>query len=86
MEIATLSQFLSDEDRQIVTNFYCREDISYQAPGKRDTKSVKDPEAKKRKLLQKRYLVMSVKEPYQQSIEETNLRHVKKTVFLNLSP
>lgn len=56
---------LSKEQVETVQNFYCRDDISRQAPGKRDTKSVKDSISGKRKIFQKRHMVVTVKEAFQ---------------------
>ncbi|XP_050500497.1 uncharacterized protein LOC126880583 isoform X1 [Diabrotica virgifera virgifera] len=77
---------LSDEVKKTVKDFFIRDDISYQAPGKRDTKSIKDPVTNKRANVQKRFLVMSVKEAYQQFIQETGLQQVTKTTFYDLRP
>lgn len=77
---------LSDEVKQTVKDFFTRDDISYQAPGKRDTKSIKDTVTNKRINVQKRFLVMSVKEAYQQFIKETGMHQVTKTTFYELRP
>lgn len=60
---------LSQELIQIITDFYKSNEISRQAPGKRDVKSVKHPETGKRSLKQIRHIVMGIKEAY----EEFNL-------------
>lgn len=45
-----------------VKDFHLRDDISWQAPGQRDTISVNDPDTNKRILKQKRYLLLSIGE------------------------
>lgn len=56
---------ITDDDRQQIIQFFMRDDISRQAPGKRDTKSIKNQESGKRELFQKRHLMLSIKEVYQ---------------------
>lgn len=55
---------VNEVESKKVIEFYCRDDISRQAPGKRDTKSVKDEVSGKRKIYQKRHMIMTIKEAY----------------------
>jgi hypothetical protein len=51
------------EDEKLITNFYCRDEVSRVAPGKKDFVIVRNSNGKKEKL-QKRNLVTTVKEAY----------------------
>ena len=55
---------LTKEEQKKIVDFYLCDDISRQAPGKRDTKSVKNVSSGKREVFQKRHMVMAVKEAF----------------------
>lgn len=57
---------LSNEDIMLIESFYSRDDISRQAPGKQDVKSVKNSHTGKRELIQKRHMVLTIGEAYQE--------------------
>lgn len=59
------SRQILKESRSVI-EFYNNDEISRQAPGKRDVKSVKDPVTGKRGLIQIRHMVMGIGEAYQQ--------------------
>ena len=58
----TMSDSLSMETKQLVTEFYQQDDINRIAPGKRDTVTVVTANGKEK--LQKRHLYMHIKETY----------------------
>ena len=72
------STLLLDKD------FYQRDDISRQAPGKRDTVLVRSNE--KKQTMQKRHLSMNVSEAYALFREEHPEESVGKSKFASLSP
>ncbi|KAJ8870433.1 hypothetical protein PR048_029455 [Dryococelus australis] len=57
---------LTEDCIESVLNFYHNNEISRQAPGKADVKSVKDPNTGKRSLKQIRHMVMVIKEAYEE--------------------
>ena len=67
-----------------IYEFYCRDDNSYQAPGKRDVVTVKENGMKQK--LQKRYLLCSIRELYQLFIEEYPGIKVSLSSFQDLRP
>ena len=72
-----LYQSLPSEAKTKVHEFYCRDDISYQAPGKIDTITTKDNGVKVK--LQRRYLLFSLRELYQIFIQENP--DIKRSLF-----
>ncbi|KAF8789402.1 hypothetical protein HNY73_007342 [Argiope bruennichi] len=56
---------LSKDTKECVKVFYYRDDITRQLQGKKDVKSVLNPEANKRTLLQKRLLMYNLKDAFQ---------------------
>lgn len=82
---------ISQEVKDKVLNFYCRDDISYQAPGKRDFKSIKNKESGKRERIQKRHMCMTIGEAYELFKNENNVKlgnstSIKKSKFYDLRP
>ncbi|CAF2039332.1 unnamed protein product [Rotaria magnacalcarata] len=67
-----------------IYEFYCRDDISYQAPGKRDTVTIKENGTKTK--LQKRFLLYTLREMYQLFIEENPTIQVSRSSFQGLRP
>lgn len=65
-------------------DFYCRDDISYQAPGKRDSITVKD-NGKKLKV-QKRYLLYTLNEVYRLFLNENTDDRISCSSFKELRP
>ena len=58
-----VSRKLSTKIKDTVVLFYCRDDISYQMPGKRDTIAVKNSYS--RTTYQKRILLYTIREAYE---------------------
>lgn len=77
---------ISDAVRTNIINFFTRDDISRQAPGKRDTKSVKNAESGKREIFQKRHLTMTVKEAFSLYKNENPGTQVALSKFYDLRP
>jgi hypothetical protein len=77
-------QLLSSQAKTKVHEFYCRDDISYQAPGKRDTITTKDNGVKVK--LQRRYLLFSLRELYQMFIQENPDIKLSLSSFQDLRP
>lgn len=77
---------LPEEHIQCVKEFFASDPISRQAPGKLDVKSVKCPKTGKRTNMQKRHMIMTIGEAY----EEFQVSHpnviVKKSAFFSLRP
>ncbi|KAJ8891658.1 hypothetical protein PR048_004186 [Dryococelus australis] len=67
---------LTEDCIQSVLNFYHNDEISRQAPGKTDVKSVKDPNMGKRSLKQIHHMAMGIKEAY----EEFKTSHPETTI------
>lgn len=72
-------------DENHVIQFYIRDDISRQAPGKRDTKSTKDSDGKKQ-IFQKRHMMMTVKEAFCLYKNEYPEKNIKISKFYELRP
>ncbi len=64
--------------------YYFRDDISYQAPGKKDTIMIKENDLKK--TLQKRYLLYSLRELHQLFIQENPNITISRSSFQDLRP
>ncbi|CAF1437694.1 unnamed protein product [Rotaria sordida] len=77
-------QSLSTDVKQRVYDYYFRDDISYQAPGKRDSITIRENGEKKK--LQKRYLLYSLNEVYQLFAEENPQAVISCSSFKNLRP
>ncbi|CAF1620576.1 unnamed protein product [Didymodactylos carnosus] len=67
-----------------VREFFCRDDISYQAPGKRDSITIKIDGIKQK--LQKRYLFFTLREAYQLYIDEGPYVIISRSSFKDLRP
>jgi CRISPR/Cas system-associated exonuclease Cas4 (RecB family) len=78
---------ISIESKKSVTQFYNRDDISYQMPGKRDCITVDDDNGQ-RITLQKRILLFSIREAYQLFLAENKHANVRlsATSFRELRP
>jgi len=76
----------STETIEHVKMFYARDDISRQAPGKRDTKSVKNPNTGEREMIQKRHMIMTIKEAFSLYTNEFQDKNVKLSKFYDLRP
>ncbi|CAF1529237.1 unnamed protein product [Adineta ricciae] len=72
------------EVKKKVFDYYCRDDISYQSPGKRDTITVKENGAKLK--LQRRYLLFSLRELYQLFVQENPQIKLSLSSFQDLRP
>ncbi|CAF3413602.1 unnamed protein product, partial [Rotaria socialis] len=81
---ARVQQSLSTDRKQKIYDYYCRDDISYQAPGKRDVIAVKENGIKK--TLQKRYLLYSLRGVHQLFLEENPNINVGRSMFQYLRP
>ncbi|CAF0859590.1 unnamed protein product [Adineta ricciae] len=68
-----------------VYNFYLRDDISYQLPGKRDTIVVKEDDGSK-KTYQKRILFNNLRETYKLFKEEHHTVDIGRSSFATLKP
>ncbi|CAF2970124.1 unnamed protein product, partial [Rotaria sp. Silwood2] len=67
-----------------VINFYCRDDISYQAPGRKDSITIKIDGIKQ--TIQKRFLLFSLREVYQLFIDEYPQHKIGRSSFQELRP
>ncbi|CAM4982008.1 unnamed protein product [Rotaria socialis] len=67
-----------------VYEFYCRDDISYQAPGKRDSITIKENGL--RKKMQKKYLLFTLRELYELFIQENPNAIISLSSFQDLRP
>ena len=70
---------LSEELKAAVTDFYLRDDISRQAPGKRDTIVVREDNEKK--TMRKRHLSMNISEVYQLFKQEILIKRLENLNF-----
>jgi hypothetical protein len=77
---------LSNEALEKIKRFFMSDDISRQAPGIKDFKSVKDKATGKRINLQKRHMNMTVKEAFALFKEENSDVNVKSSKFYELRP
>ena len=67
-----------------ICQFYCRDDISYQTPGKRDT--ITSEENGNKNKLQKRYLLYSLRETYQLFLKGNQDITLGRSTFQDLRP
>lgn len=70
----------------MVREFYSSDDISRQAPGIRDVKTMKDPDSGMRTKIQKRYMNMTVKEANTLFKTQHPTAEIKKSKFYELRP
>lgn len=77
---------ISVDTTHLVREFYSSDDISRQAPGIRDVKTMKDPDSGMRTKIQKRYMNMTVKEAYTLFKTEHPTAEIKKSKFYELRP
>ncbi|CAF1310453.1 unnamed protein product [Adineta ricciae] len=78
------NQSIPSEVKKKVFDYYIRDDISYQSPGKRDTITVKENGAKLK--LQRRYLLFSLRELYELFIQENPQIKLSLSSFQDLRP
>lgn len=76
---------LADKLKDDIHNFYVRNDISYQLPGKRDTVVVKDDDGNK-VTYQKRILLNNLRENYEFFKEENKNVNLSRSSFAELRP
>ncbi|CAF1108331.1 unnamed protein product [Rotaria sp. Silwood1] len=79
------TQQLADKLKNDVHNFYLRDDVSYQLPGKRDTVVVKEDDGSK-VTYQKRILFNNLRENYELFKEENKNVLLNRTSFAELRP
>ncbi|CAF1045191.1 unnamed protein product [Didymodactylos carnosus] len=82
--ISRPSKALSSQVTDQITEFFCRDDVSYQAPGKRDTVLVNIDGVKQK--LQKRYLPYTLREAHQLFVEENQQVQISRSKFKDLRP
>lgn len=80
------SKRYSLENKILIEEFFLRDDISRQSPGKKDYLVIKNKETRKRETHQKRYLVMSVGEAFEQFKVENPSVKIKKSLFYMFRP
>ena len=78
------SDALSEEEIKEVQDFYLRDDISRMFPGKKDYRSVKNPDGN-REHQQKRQLLYKIGELHQLFKKESSLK-IEKSKFAELRP
>ena len=76
---------LADKVKTEVENFYLRDDILYQLPGKRDVVVVKDSNGSK-VTYQKRILLNNLRETFELFKEENNNVNMSRSSFAELRP
>lgn len=77
---------ISQDNISKVHEFYNSDDISRQAPGIRDVKSIKDPTSGKRITIQKRHMNMTVQEAYALFKIDNPTVEIRKSKFYELRP
>ena len=77
---------ISKDTTLMVREFYSSDDISRQAPGIKDVKSIKEPESGIRTKIQKRHMNMTVKEAYALFKTEHPTAEINKSKFYELRP
>ncbi|CAF4853346.1 unnamed protein product, partial [Rotaria sp. Silwood2] len=76
---------LADQLKTDVYNFYLRDDISYQLPGKKDTIVIKEDDGSK-VTYQKRILFNNLRETYELFKEENDNVYISRPSFAELRP
>lgn len=77
---------ISEETLKLVDAFYKSDDVSRQAPGIRDVKSVKDAVTGIRTRYQKRHMIVTVGEAYSLFVDENPGTQIGKSSFYDLRP
>lgn len=80
------SAHISESEKKQVMEFYLSENHSWQAPGLKDTKSLKNLSTGKKEHIPKKYLIMTVAELYSLYCESHPNTDVKKSYFYQLKP
>lgn len=70
---------------QLVKDFFLRDDISQQLPGKNDTKIIRNPDQTKT-YLQKRVMILTLSEAYEEFKKIHSSANVGRTKFCSLKP
>ncbi|CAF1545908.1 unnamed protein product, partial [Didymodactylos carnosus] len=76
---------LTNKLKKDIHNFYVRDDVSYQCPGKRDTVVVKEDDGTKTSY-QKRILINNLRESYELFKEENKNVDLSRSAFADLRP
>ena len=76
---------ISEKVKNDVQNFYLRDDILYQLPGKRDSIVIREADRSKT-IHQKRILLSSLLENYELFIEENSNISISRSSFAELRP
>lgn len=74
------SESATTDKKQFIKDFYLRDDISIQAPGKKDTLIVNG------EIVPKRFMLLTVSESYELYKTERSIDYVGKSVFYELRP
>ena len=82
----TRESTLTSEVKSFIKEFFCNDEISWQAPGKQDVKSVKNPVSGERNHIQKRYMIMSIGEAFEQFKDSHPDVTIGKSTFFSLRP
>ncbi|KAJ8041142.1 hypothetical protein HOLleu_11877 [Holothuria leucospilota] len=75
---------LSDKSVETITNYYCRDDISWQSPNRKDSISIKNGDEKNH--TQKRFMLITLKECYALFEKEYPGITVSLSAFCSLRP
>lgn len=77
---------ITEEAQQVVKDFFYRDDVSRQAPGMKDCKTVRDPETGVKVKKQKRTMILTIREAYEYFKEINPEIDIGKSSFYNLRP
>lgn len=75
---------ISDDARNAVIAYFCRDDISWQSPNRKDTAIVRSNGTKE--YIQKRFLVMTMKEAYSLFLQDNPNHPIGLSTFCSLRP
>ncbi|CAF1292332.1 unnamed protein product [Adineta steineri] len=79
-----ITRKISTETQDNITAFYCRDDVSYQMPGKRDTIVIKENGNKS--VYQKRILLYNIREAFELFLAENPGISIARTTFAEMRP
>ncbi|XP_063222679.1 uncharacterized protein LOC134531076 isoform X2 [Bacillus rossius redtenbacheri] len=79
-------QRLNEETKAKVTQYYLRDDISRTEPGRKDKCTVKNVQSGKKDVVQKRTMMMTIAEAYEEFVKEYPDCKIKKSKFFELRP